>query len=992
MKLKLNIKIIYFLLMIMPLTGYSSELDSLKNCLKNSSSPQKTALELSNLYFSTSIDSARYFSNMASELAEEKQDTLTAAFAHKNIGKSYYIERNFIKALNAYHKAVQYFKKVNNKREQLNVSYNIGKIYRLMGKYEKAITYFKQSLEQAEYLTDSIEIAGIHREIGISYFYWSKYNNAIIHAKKSLKLRKTIKDTIGEANTNQLLGNIYLAWKDFDNALVYTDSALSVFRSLITAQPENLYFKLYYANTLMNIGIIYKDWGVTVNDEQIENLYDKALQYVGEARDTMLKYNFRGEYAYALNNLGDIYESKEDFKQAIEYYKTALEIEKEMNNLLAISGTLYHLGSAHKKSGAYAVSIDFYNEALLYYKQLDDKRGIANCYLDLGNIYYNTEEYSEALGYLAKSDSIAAIDNHRSIKAESYLFQYQTYKKINNFELAIEYLEYFINERDSISDQETAKKISELKEKFDNEHMEQLLQINQLQQKLTRDSLKIAKQKQLDAEYQSNLDSERARTAEEKNKVFEAEDERDKAILWSLVAGFILLAILAIIIFINYRNKKKANYLLEEKNEEITLQKEEILQRNEEIQAINEQLEETNIELEKLSVVASETDNAIIIAQPDGEIEYVNEAFTKLFGYKLEEYKEQFGRNIIETSSSKEIKAIIKSCVQEKLAKSYTSNIQSKDGKLIWLQTTLTPIIDENGEVAKLVAIDSNITKLKEVEEKLKDQKQEITDSIQYASRIQNAILPPDTYFENEFSEYFIINRPKDIVSGDFYWIKKIEDKVIVVAADCTGHGVPGAFMSLLGITTLNEIVKDQKVLFANNLLNTLRDRIIEVLHQHEVVENILTVKYDDESTHAVRDGMDMSLCIYDKNKSELQYAGANNAIYYIPNAEEAILKQISADKMPIGPVISKARKQPFTNNIIKLKPEDCVYMFSDGIADQFGGERGKKFKSYKLKELLIEYNCCNMPAQKQLLEKAIDHWMEDHAQVDDMLLIGLRF
>ena len=256
-------------------------------------------------------------------------------------------------------------------------------------------------------------------------------------------------------------------------------------------------------------------------------------------------------------------------------------------------------------------------------------------------------------------------------------------------------------------------------------------------------------------------------------------------------------------------------------------------------------------------------------------------------------------------------------------------------------------------------------------------QKKEITDSIHYARRIQQAVLPSPKFLSHLIKEnYFILNKPRDIVSGDYYWLAEKDKKVIIAAADCTGHGVPGAFMSLLGVTFLKEILGKIDTFHANIILDELRTSVINALHQPGV-----------ESM--TRDGMDMALCVYDMEKPELHFAGANNPLYLIRDGQ---LMEFKADKQPIG---LYEENKPFTNNIIPLFKGDTFYIFSDGYADQFGGPKietgGKKFKYSKFKELLVNIQKEEMTNQLEILEKTIEDWRGPLYQVDDILVIGVR-
>ncbi len=248
-----------------------------------------------------------------------------------------------------------------------------------------------------------------------------------------------------------------------------------------------------------------------------------------------------------------------------------------------------------------------------------------------------------------------------------------------------------------------------------------------------------------------------------------------------------------------------------------------------------------------------------------------------------------------------------------------------------------------------------------------------ITDSIQYASRIQNAVLPPDEYMNATLPQHFIFFKPRDIVSGDYYWMTHKDGETVLAVADCTGHGVPGAFMSMLGIAFLNEIVNRAEKLVASNILNGLRDHVKKSLRQ--------TGKQDE-----AKDGMDIALCVFNNDKKQLQYAGAYNPLYIIRNGE---LIQLKADRMPIG--IYHKEKESFTNHVVELQSSDVIYLFSDGYNDQFGGKEGKKFMIKQFQSLIIEIHQKPLDEQKQILNNTFDNWKGNLEQVDDILVIGFK-
>ncbi len=266
-------------------------------------------------------------------------------------------------------------------------------------------------------------------------------------------------------------------------------------------------------------------------------------------------------------------------------------------------------------------------------------------------------------------------------------------------------------------------------------------------------------------------------------------------------------------------------------------------------------------------------------------------------------------------------------------------------------------------------------SKVEERTREIEKQRKEIMDSIHYAGRIQKAILPYKDLLENEGTKSFILHRPKNIVSGDYYWYSRIEDRLIFAVADCTGHGVPGAFLSMMGISGLNEIVNQHKVLQADEILNYLREYIITSLRQ--------TGKRGEP-----QDGMDIAVCIVDLKTYEMQYAGANNPCYIVRENE---LFQLKPDKMPAS-IYGKKTSVPFTKNEIQLEPGDTVYTFSDGYIDQFGGPKGRKYLGKKFRKTLLNAQKYSIDEQKNFLEEEFDSWRGTNPQIDDVLILGMKF
>jgi len=257
---------------------------------------------------------------------------------------------------------------------------------------------------------------------------------------------------------------------------------------------------------------------------------------------------------------------------------------------------------------------------------------------------------------------------------------------------------------------------------------------------------------------------------------------------------------------------------------------------------------------------------------------------------------------------------------------------------------------------------------LKELEQKNKL----ITFSIKYAQHLQNAVLNTNENISEKLPEYFYLFKPKDIVGGDFYWSFSLGDLQLIALMDCTGHGVPGALMSMLGLTLLNETVKKEQIIQPNEILNRLRDKIIDALGSKRV-------------THEVRDGMDAVIILLDFQNYTLQFSGANNPLYLVRNHE---LIKYKGDRMPVA---YYERMTGFTNHKILLRKGDMIYLFSDGFTGQFGGKEGKRFKSDSFRKLLMDIHQRTMKEQHEILSQTFEDWKGNLEQIDDVTVLGIR-
>lgn len=302
-----------------------------------------------------------------------------------------------------------------------------------------------------------------------------------------------------------------------------------------------------------------------------------------------------------------------------------------------------------------------------------------------------------------------------------------------------------------------------------------------------------------------------------------------------------------------------------------------------------------------------------------------------------------------------------------------------------WSREDLKLIIDSAMEVYNLKIQNRNLItyledaklnleqKVMERTREIEQQRINITDSIHYASRIQNALMLQSEELDKLMPSHFVLNKPKDIVSGDYYWVSKRSDMLIVAVADCTGHGVPGAFMSILGLNFLNEIVNHPDTLRANDILNKLREKTIKALGQ--------TGQRDE-----AREGMEMALCVVDYKRRMIQFSGAFRPMYLISEGE---LSVVNGDRMPIG--IYEEEKRSFSNKEVPFRENDIIYLFTDGYVDQIGGLERKTFKSVRFRKLLKEICHRPMNEQKSILREEHEIWRAGQEQIDDILILGVK-
>lgn len=356
---------------------------------------------------------------------------------------------------------------------------------------------------------------------------------------------------------------------------------------------------------------------------------------------------------------------------------------------------------------------------------------------------------------------------------------------------------------------------------------------------------------------------------------------------------------------------------------------------------------------------------------------YANPAIESYTGGKAEEFNKKHINEVgLDEEIVNTIDAIAEEIKKEKLKIHKEIGFSLGEEKKV-MNLNAIPEFNEEGRLETILFILHDITELKKIEEEIKEKNAKITDSINYAFRLQNAILPSQKLIKQSFPDSFMFYLPRDIVSGDFPWMYEKDDDVYIAAIDCTGHGVPGAMLSLIGYFIMNQILSQPEVLSPGQILNQLHKGVQQTLRQ-------------DKEGASARDGMDVALCKINLKEMELQFAGAHRPLYHVREGE---LTEIKGTRSAIGGIPKEGKPEPvFQNHVIKIEQKDCVYFFSDGLPDQFGGPENKKYYPKRIREHLINNKDVPMSQMYNIFKKDYQEWLGDGTPIDDVLLIGIRF
>jgi tetratricopeptide (TPR) repeat protein len=795
------------------------------------------------------------------------------------------------------------------------------------------------------------------------------FEKSIQYGTQALELSRKLKQSEEEANAMISIGEAYIAQNKFTEAEKYFKDAKDL--------CEKSGNKNGIAKSLNGIGLIYYLQGNS--DEAIKH-YNLSLIY---SKNNKIK----AEQGNALFNIGQVFRKRQDYGKAELNFKQALKVFESINDIDGFNGlakTYNGLGMMKQGTGDYKSAIEYYEKALQYREIKGDKKGCAILYNNIGNTYLKWGEYEKAIGYYQK-----ALKIFEEIGSQNGIASCAT-----NIGLVYEYLASEGNYKQNILYHTKAL-----------EYQEKGLKIwenlgNDLEMAKTYNNIGNIYGKQISERIISKygVDWEKSVPEKERHGVTkeytQAIDYYKKSLALCEKIGFKQgLANSYSNLGQMYSSTWDYNNALSFYERALKLNREIDNKYEVALTLFNSALIYYN--LNNYSKALEYISNCLDIALKFGQRETAKSAYFTLSNihFALGDYKNSLHdyKKYTEIKDSVSSENTIK--VIQEINTRYETERKEKDNQILKKDNEIQQTKNKQlkfgiyGTVLILLLISVLLLMIfkQSVERKrinvelankndlITEQKKEITDSIHYASLIQTAVMPAQSYLEQFLPGSFIYFHPRDIVSGDFYWINEKAGKLVIAAADCTGHGVPGAFMSMMGIALLNSTVLESEDLHADEILNELRFQIIDSLHQTgRAGEN--------------KDGMDLALYILDHSNLTLEFAGANNPLYIVRNNE---LIETKADRMPIG--IHERANIPFTKHEIALQKGDMIYSFSDGYHDQFGGENNKKFLSANFKKLLLRIYTESASVQSKVLDETIKEWMKNTYQVDDMLVIGVK-
>ncbi len=763
---------------------------------------------------------------------------------------------------------------------------------------------------------------------------------AVCHAQqKSDSLHSLLSKETRDTSRIRLLNELSKELKamgDFRKSLEKAEEALALANK--TKDPYSL------ASSYNNVGLAF---------QSLSN-HDTAFKIFQKAYDLHEKFSDEKLEAHLLNNIGFIYSVKGKKEKALEHYNLALAIRERIRDVEGIASTYNNIGNLYVQMAENEKGLVFLNKSLFLREQLGDKKAIASSYHNIANTYYGMADYPRSMENYLKSLKLKREMNDKAAIGSTLNNLGAISRVEKDYKNAIAYFTESMEIRRELGNKQgMSVAINNLGNIYQDmgdlekarDYFQQSLNIRKEINDKKGSAIVLTNLGSIynaKGNYQSALEFYMQALEIQEN----LRDNINTAVTYQNVGE----------VYLNMNNTAKA---IEFGQKSIAL--------TENTAAIIEQKLASSL-LYRAFKKAGKVDKALEFHE---KLLVLNDSiFNSEKNTKVNMLKTRFALDQQEA----ELKA--QSRAEKEKFQAVASAERSRQRTIIYsVVTGLVMLLAFSSFLFNRFRVIRRQKAIIETQKVIVEEKnRDITDSINYAKRIQSAILSPREEIAGKLRDSFILYRPKDIVSGDFYYLEEKDDKVVIAVADCTGHGVPGAFMSLIGNNILDKLIKEQGIMDPARILEELHYGVKTSLHQQN-------------SGSESRDGMDIALCTFDKMRGELEFAGAMRNLYVVTADGE--LREVRSDKLSIGGIGEDQKK--FNTHRVEVNKGDTFYLMSDGYADQFGGPDGKKFMTKRLKELLIQVNGFDMRAQLQALDQKIMEWKGDLEQVDDICVVGVR-
>jgi tetratricopeptide (TPR) repeat protein len=733
----------------------------------------------------------------------------------------------------------------------------------------------------------------------------------------------SLKKSLAAALNN--IGYVYQNQGQIEKSLEYHHKSLKI--------KEEIGNKSGVATSLKNIGYVYQNQG------QIE----KSLEYFHKSLKIEEEIGNKSGIAASLNNIGYVYQNQGQIEKSLEYFHKSLKIREEIGNKPGVATSLNNIGYVYQNQGQIEKSLEYFHKSLKIEEEIGNKSGIAASLNNIGYVYQNQGQIEKALAYYHKSLKIKEEIGDKSGIAISLNNIGYVYKNQGQNEKALEYFHKSLKIEEEIGNKSgIAVSLNNIGIVYDRQgQIEKSLEYHHKSLKIKEEigdkSGIAASLNNIGTIYLNQEQTEKAK--EYCAKAYKLTQELGSPDLITKVTGQLYKIA-----------QKQGNY--------------------------KEAFAMYQLHIEMRDSINSEATYKATIQQ-QSQYEYakqftadsiVNAAAEKVHLANLAAEEAKSEKQALEVAAQKKQKRYL-----------YIGlGLVALFGVFMFNRFKITQkqknVIDEQKQEVEQqkITVEHTLKELESTHEQLAESHKEITDSINYAERIQRSFLASKDTLDTHLKDYFVFFQPKEVVSGDFYWAAELDDNNFGFSvADSTGHGVPGAIMSLLNITSLEKSIETE--IEPHKILNKTREIIVNRLH-------------NDGSEHGGKDGMDCNLMVLNKDRSVLTFASANNTIIIIRNGE---VLEFKGDKMPVGK--HDRDTDSFTLQSVQLQKGDLLYALTDGFQDQFGGPRNKKYMIKNLKNKFLEIAKLPMAQQEKTLDEEFASWMGKNEQIDDVCIIGVR-